>query len=50
MSKEEWIDFEEELDSYQPSMDISGVGEAIMKADLTDMNDIMLEILKQAKK
>ncbi|WP_194608909.1 hypothetical protein [Clostridium vitabionis] len=47
--KEELIDFEAELENFQPSLDINGVGEAIVRQDLTDMSDIMLEIMKQMK-
>ncbi|MCR4628209.1 MAG: hypothetical protein LIV11_05070 [Bacillota bacterium] len=46
---EKLIDFEEELSSFQPSLDVSGVGDAIVKQDLTDMTDILMELMKQAK-
>lgn len=47
MAKDNQIDFEEELKGFTPSLDISSVGEAIVKADLTDMSDIMMELMKK---
>ena len=49
MSDDRIIDFEEELSHVQPSQDISSVGEAIVQTDLTDMSDIMLELIKQMR-
>ena len=43
------IDFEEELSRYKPSLEIEQVEDAIVKSDLTDMTDIMQEILKEAR-
>ena len=43
------IDFEEELDKYKPSLEIEAVEDAIVKSDLTDMTDIMMEIMKEIK-
>lgn len=40
------INFDEEIRNFKPSMDISSVEEAIVKSDLTDMKDILMEILK----
>ena len=43
------IDFEEELDKYKPSLEIEAVEDAIVKSDLTDMTDIMMELIKEGK-
>ncbi len=43
------IDFEEELKKFKPSLEVEGVEDAIYDRDLTDMTDIMQEILKEAR-
>ena len=43
------IDFEEELDKYKPSLEIEAVEDAIVKSDLTDMTDIMMELINERK-
>lgn len=43
------IEFEEELDRYKPSLEIEAVEDAIVKSDLTDMTDIMMELIKERK-
>lgn len=43
------IDFEEELSRYKPSLEIEQVEDAILKSDLTDMTDIMMELIKERK-
>jgi hypothetical protein len=43
------IDFEEELSRYKPSLEIEQVEDAIVKSDLTDMTDIMMELIKERK-
>lgn len=40
------IDFEEELKKFQPSLEIEEAEDAIYNHDLTDMTDIVQEILK----
>ena len=40
------INFEEEIRRYKPSMDVAEVEDAIVKSDLTDMTDIMMEMIK----
>ena len=40
------IDFEEELRKFKPSPDISAVEDIIAKSDISDMNDILMELLK----
>lgn len=39
------LDFEEELKNFQPSMEIGNVEDAIGREDLTDMTDLMMELL-----
>lgn len=43
------INFEEEIEHFKPSLEVEEVGEAIVKSDLTDMSDIMMELLKHMK-
>lgn len=39
------LDFEEELKNFQPSMEIGNVEDVIGREDLTDMTDLMVELL-----
>ena len=43
------IDFEEELKRFRPSLEIGNVEDAIGKNDLTDMTDLMMELIKERK-
>ena len=43
------INFEEEIEHFKPSLEVEEVGEASVKSDLTDMSDIMMELLKHMK-
>ena len=43
------INFEEEIEHFKPSLEVEEVGAAIVKSDLTDMSDIMMELLKHMK-
>lgn len=43
------IDFEEEIQRFKPSLEVEAVSCAIIKSDLTDMADIMMEIMKEIK-
>lgn len=43
------INFEEELSRFKPSLEIEAVEDAIVKSDLTDMADIMMELIKERK-
>ncbi len=43
------IDFEEELNRFKPSLEIEAVEDAIVNSDLTDMTDIMMELMKERK-
>ena len=42
-------DFEEEIQRFKPSLEVEAVSDAIIKSDLTDMADIMMEIMKEIK-
>lgn len=44
------IDFEEELKKFHPSMEIEELENTIYNQDLTDMTDIMKEMMKEIKK
>ena len=43
------INFEKELELFKPSLEVEAVSDTIVKSDLTDMADIMLEIMKEIK-
>ena len=43
------INFEEEIKKFQPSLDVDQAEEAIYQNDLTDVNDIIQDILKDMK-
>ena len=40
------LDFEEEIARFRPSLGVGEVEESIVKEDLTDMTDLMMELLK----
>ena len=40
------LDFEEEITRFKPSMEVGEVEAQIVKEDLTDMTDLMMELLK----
>ena len=41
------LDFEEEVARFQPSLEVGDVETQIVKEDLTDMTDLMVELPKQ---
>lgn len=43
------LDFEDEILRFQPSLEVSEVEAAIIREDLTDMTDLMMEMLKEKK-
>lgn len=43
------INFQEEIEHFKPSLEVEEIGDAIVKSDLTDMSDIMMELLKNIK-
>lgn len=40
------IDFQEEIRRFKPSLDVEDIEDAIAKSDLTDMNDIMMQLVQ----
>lgn len=40
------INFEEELNYFKPSLEVDSVEDAIVRSDLTDMTDLMMQLLK----
>lgn len=44
------IDFEEELKHFQPSLEVEEAEEAIYSHDLTDLTDILQQMMKEAKR
>lgn len=44
------INFEEELKKFQPSLEVEEAEEAIYNHDLTDMTDILQEMMKESKR
>lgn len=43
------INFEEELKKYRPSAEVENLEDVVNKQNLTDMTDIMREMLKERK-
>lgn len=43
------INFEEELKKFHPSLEVDEIEEVIHKNDLTDMADVLIEMLKEIK-
>ena len=44
------IDFEEELKKFQPSLEVEEAEEAIYSHNLSDMTDILQEMIKEARR
>jgi hypothetical protein len=44
------INFDEELEKFKPSLEIEQAEDIINNNDLTDMTDILKELLKEKKK
>ena len=44
------INYEEELKKYHPSMDVNEAEDAIYSRDLTDVTDILREMMKDENK
>ena len=43
------LDFEEELKKFQPSLEVEEIEDAVYQEDLTDMTDILREMIEQTK-
>ena len=44
------IDFDEELKKFEPSKEVEDAKDAIYNRDLTDMMDILQEMLKESRR
>lgn len=44
------INFEEELAHFKPSLEVEEVEDAIVGSDLTDMADLMVEMIQEGRK
>ncbi len=44
------INFEEELKKFQPSLEVEEAEEAIYSRDLTDLTDILQEMIKEVQR
>lgn len=40
------LNFDEELKNFKPSLEITKVEEAIVRSDITDIQDVMLDMIK----
>ena len=43
------INFDEEIKKFHPSLEVEDAAEAIYNQDLTDMADLMVKIIKEAR-
>ena len=43
------LNFEEELKKFQPSLEVEDIEDAVYQEDLTDMTDILREVIEQTK-
>ncbi|MGO5052668.1 hypothetical protein ACTQ6A_09145 [Lachnospiraceae bacterium LCP25S3_G4] len=43
------LNFEEELKKFKPSLEVENIENAVYQEDLTDMTDILREMLEQTK-
>lgn len=43
------LDFEEELKKFKPSKEVDDAEDTIINRDITDLTDIMMELLKETK-
>ena len=43
------LNYEEELKKSQPSLEVEEIEEAVYQEDLTDMTDIIREVVEQTK-
>lgn len=43
------LNFEEELKKFRPSLEVEDIERAVYEEDLTDMTDILREMLEQTK-
>lgn len=41
------LDFDEELKKFKPSLEVEGIEDAVYKEDLSDISDLIREILSK---
>ena len=43
------INFEKELKNFQPSLEVEDIEDAVYQEDLSDMTDLLREVMDQTK-
>ena len=43
------INFEEELNNFQPSLEVEEIEDAVYQEDLTDLSDLLKQVMEQSK-
>ena len=43
------LNFEDEIKKFQPSLEVGDIEGAVYQEDLTDMTDIIREVMEQSK-
>ena len=43
------LDYEEELKKFKPSLEIEDIEEAVYQEDLSDMSDLLKQVMEQSK-
>ena len=43
------LNFEDEIKKFQPSLEVEDIDGAVYQEDLTDMTDIIREVMEQSK-
>ncbi|WP_334104467.1 hypothetical protein [Muricomes intestini] len=43
------LDYEEELKKFKPSLEIEDIEDAVYQEDLSDMTDLLREVMDQTK-
>ena len=43
------LNFEKEMKKFQPSLEVEEIEDAVYQEDLTDMTDILREMIEQTK-
>ena len=43
------LDFEEELKKFKPSLEVEDIEDAVYQEDLSDMKDLLREVMDQTK-
>lgn len=43
------LDYEEELEKFKPSLEVDDIENAVYQEDLTDMTDLLKQVMDQKK-